>query len=39
MRKWFDCAQVPDKGSRALIVDDSTTGGRMVSDQRKELRR
>jgi orotate phosphoribosyltransferase len=30
MRKWFDCASVPPRGSRALIVDDSTTGGRMV---------
>lgn len=39
MRKWFDCAQVPDKGSRALIVDDSTTGGRMVSDTIRDLRK
>ena len=30
MRKWFDCAVIPPKGSKALIVDDSTTGGRMV---------
>ena len=30
MRKWFDCAMIPPKGSKALIVDDSTTGGRMV---------
>lgn len=25
MRKWFDCAVIPPKGSKALIVDDSTT--------------
>lgn len=30
MRKKFDCATIPPKGSTALIVDDSTTGGRMV---------
>lgn len=39
MRKRFDCAEVPPKGSRALIVDDSTTGGRMVLDAVDDLRK
>ncbi len=30
MHKRFDCANKPIEGSNALIVDDSTTGGRMV---------
>ena len=38
MRKRFDCAEVPPKGSRALIVDDSTTGGRMVLSAVDDLR-
>ena len=39
MRKRFDCAEVPAKGSRALIVDDSTTGGRMVLSAVEDLRK
>lgn len=39
MRKRFDCAWVPEKNSRALIVDDSTTGGRMVCDTIRDLRK
>lgn len=39
MRKRFDCAEVPVKGSRALIVDDSTTGGRMVLSAVDDLRK
>ena len=38
MRQWFDCAVIPPKGAKALIVDDSTTGGRMVLDVIKHLR-
>lgn len=38
MRKWFDCAIIPPKGSKALIVDDSTTGGRMVLNVIEHLR-
>lgn len=38
MRKWFDCAIIPPKGSKALIVDDSTTGGRMVLSVIEHLR-
>jgi len=38
MRRWFDCADVPPEGSRALIVDDSTTGGRMVISVINHLR-
>lgn len=39
MRKWFDCAVIPPKGSKALIVDDSTTGGRMVLKVIEDLRK
>lgn len=39
MRKWFDCAVIPPKGSKALIVDDSTTGGRMVLKVIENLRK
>lgn len=39
MRKRFDCAEVPEPGSRALIVDDSTTGGRMVCETIRDLRK
>lgn len=39
MRKKFDCAQVPKVGGRALIVDDSTTGGRMVLETIEDLRK
>lgn len=39
MRKNFDCAQKPSEGSCALIVDDSTTGGRMVISAIKDLRK
>ena len=39
MREWFDCAVIPPRGSKALIVDDSTTGGRMVMEVIKNLRK
>lgn len=39
MRKWFDCAIIPPKGARALIVDDSTTGGRRVLSVIEDLRK
>lgn len=39
MRKNFNCAKRPPKGSAALIVDDSTTGGRMVISAIKDLKR
>lgn len=39
MRKKFDCASVPYPGSIALIVDDSTTGGRMVLDTIDDLKK
>lgn len=38
MRTWFNCSEVPNKGSTALIVDDSTTGGTMVSNTIDHLR-
>lgn len=38
MRKKFDCARKPSEGARALIVDDSTTGGRMVISAVKDLK-
>jgi len=39
MRKRFDCAEIPEKGNKALIVDDSTTGGRMVLCAIEDLKR
>lgn len=39
MRKKFDCAKIPKVNSRALIVDDSTTGGRMVCETVDDLRK
>lgn len=39
MRKWFDCAAIPPDGSKALIVDDSTTGGRKVLSTIEDLRK
>lgn len=39
MRARFDCALIPKKGSTALIVDDSTTGGRMVLSTIADLKR
>ena len=39
MRVVFDCLQVPEKGATALIVDDSTTGGRMVCSTIKDLKK
>jgi len=39
MRKCFDCDAVPKRGSKALIVDDSTTGGTMVCKTVDDLRR
>lgn len=38
MRRWFNCSEVPAKGSIALIVDDSTTGGTMFSNTIAHLR-
>ena len=39
MRRRFNCAGIPEKGSTALIVDDSTTGGRMVLGAIEDLKR
>lgn len=39
MRANFDCAVVLPINSRALIVDDSTTGGRMVVSTIDDLRK
>lgn len=39
MRKRFDCADIPPNGSIALIVDDSTTGGRMVLSVIEDLKK
>lgn len=39
MRQKFDCAKKPLEGARALIVDDSTTGGRMVLSAILDLRK
>ena len=39
MRDIFDCHVVPKKGAVALIVDDSTTGGRMVCNTIDDLRK
>ena len=39
MRKRFNCSQIPEKGCTALIVDDSTTGGRMVLSTIEDLRK
>lgn len=39
MRSVFDCMIVPKEGTTALIVDDSTTGGRMVADAASALRK
>lgn len=38
MRTWFNCSEIPEPGSTALIVDDSTTGGEKVSEAIKHLR-
>lgn len=38
MRTWFNCSEVPEKGTTALIVDDSITGGAMVSEAIDHLR-
>ena len=39
VRYWFDCRIIPEKGKKALIVDDSTTGGTMVSNTIEHLRK
>lgn len=39
MRKRFNCSQIPKKGCTALIVDDSTTGGRLVLSVIDDLRK
>lgn len=39
MRIFFDCATIPRKSSRALIVDDSTTGGRRILSVINDLRK
>ena len=38
-RSVFNCAEVPEKGSVALVVDDSTTGGNLLCNTVKDLRR
>lgn len=38
-RKKFDCAEQIEKGKTALLVDDSTTGGRMALDTINDLRK
>lgn len=37
-RTFFNCSKNPQHGQTALIVDDSTTGGKMVLDTIKHLR-
>lgn len=37
-RTYFNCSQIPQHGETALIVDDSTTGGKMVLDTIKHLK-
>ena len=37
-RSVFNCAEVPEKGSVALVVDYSTTGGTLLCDTVKDLR-
>lgn len=37
-RTFFNCSKFPQHGETALIVDDSTTGGKMVLDTIKHLR-
>lgn len=39
MRSEFDCAEIPERGSTALIVDDSTTGGTLLCDTVAALRK
>ena len=39
MRMHFNCSQKPPVGSKALIVDDSTTGGRMVLNAINDLKK
>lgn len=39
MRTIFDCNIIPEKGTTALIVDDSTTGGTMVCNAICDLRK
>lgn len=39
MKKKFDCGAVIEKGKTALLVDDSTTRGRMVIDTINDLRK
>ncbi len=38
MREYFNCESIPPKGGRALIIDDSTTGGGRICDVAKKLR-
>ncbi len=37
-KKHFDCEEIPPKGKTAIIVDDSTTGGRMMKEVIKALK-
>ncbi len=39
MRCLFNCSEIPIEGSTALIVDDSTTGGTLIVDIVKSLRK
>ncbi|WP_097003945.1 phosphoribosyltransferase [Lacrimispora amygdalina] len=38
-RSKFNCKSIPEKGKVALIVDDSTTGGMMVIETIKDLKK
>ncbi|CEN89846.1 orotate phosphoribosyltransferase [[Clostridium] sordellii] len=38
-RAYLNCAELPEEGSTALIVDDSTTGGAMVIETINNLRK
>lgn len=38
IRRWFDCDQVPQKGSVALLVDDSITRASMMESAVNHLR-
>ena len=39
LRAYLNCSYIPEKGSTALIVDDSTTGGTMVINTIDNLRK
>ncbi len=39
MRADFDCYPIPDKGTTALIIDDSSTGGSKICNTIKDLKK